>query len=224
MGVKETVKANLIRLRREHKLTQLELSEKINYSDKAISRWETGEVTPDVETLEHLSHLYGIPITAFFLAPDEQLSSAERKAQRRAEKKRRKAQKRAKKDERKGADAADKTPKDPTRPRRVALLIFSLCFLWTVALSLFSILNAVGLARVWMSFVWGVPATFAILTAYFAGRRHAVTLRVMLSLLVWTALTATYLQIAFWKLFPLLFLGIPLQTVILLLPFLKKKN
>ena len=60
MGVKETVKDNLVRLRREHKLTQLELSEKINYSDKAISRWETGEVTPDVETLEQLARLYDV--------------------------------------------------------------------------------------------------------------------------------------------------------------------
>ena len=225
MGIKETVKDNLVRLRREHKLTQLELSEKINYSDKAISRWETGEVTPDVETLAHLANLYGIPITAFFLAPPEQLSKSERKAQRSAEKKIRKAQKLARKDECTSTGTVPKSaPKDPTRSRRIALLIFFLCFLWTAALSLFTILNTVGLARVWMAFVWGVPATFAILCAYFGIRRHAVTFRVMLSLLVWTALTATYLQIANWMLFPLLFLGIPLQTIILLLPFLKKKN
>ena len=233
MGAKETVKENLIRLRREHKLTQLELSDKINYSDKAISRWETGEVTPDIETLEQLAMLYGIPITAFFLPAGAQLSKKERKTAKKAEKLQKKEKrlqekekKQQEKEERKTASAEKppKKPKDPTRPRRIAFLIFSLCFLWTVALSLFSILNTVGLTRVWMAFIWGVPATFTILSAYFGIRRHAVTFRVMLSLLVWTALTATYLQIAFWKLFPLLFLGIPLQTVILLLPFLKKKN
>lgn len=221
MGVKETVKENLIRLRREHKLTQLELSEKINYSDKAISRWETGEVTPDVETLEHLAELYGIPVTSFFLSAGEQLSKKERKLQKRTAKAQKKTEKKEVRDK---AEKSETKPKDPTRPRRIALLIFALCLLWTAALSLFFILAVAGLPRAWYSFIWGVPATFATLTLYFGIRRHAVTFRVFLSLLIWTALVATYLQIAIWKLFPLLFLGIPLQTVILLLPFLKKKN
>ena len=223
MEIKETVRENLIRLRREHKLTQLELSEKINYSDKAISRWETGEVTPDVETLAHLATLYGIPITAFFLSPGEQLSKEERKAAKKAEKKTQKEAKKAEKMACVKNDASQKKPKDPTRARRVALLIFSLSFLWTAALSLFFILHAASLGGAWCCFVWGVPATFLCLLFYFNARRHAVTCRVFLSLLVWTALVATYLQIANWALFPILFIGIPLQAIILLFPFLKKK-
>ena len=54
-GIKETVRENLIKLRKEHKFTQIELAERIGYSDKAISRWETGEVNPDIETLEKLA-------------------------------------------------------------------------------------------------------------------------------------------------------------------------
>ena len=65
-NIKEIVRENLVKLRKERKLTQIELSQKIGYSDKAISRWETGEVTPDVETLNALAELYGIPIAAFF--------------------------------------------------------------------------------------------------------------------------------------------------------------
>ena len=217
MSVKETVKENLIRLRREHKLTQLELSEKINYSDKAVSRWETGEVTPDVETLESLASLYGIPITSFFLPVGEKLSKKERKAQKRAVKLQ-------KKREKKTVEAPKKKQKDPARPRRIAILIASLCLLWTVALSLFFILDAAALSGAWYTFIWGVPATFSILFAYFFVRRHIVTSTVFLSLFTWSVLAATYLQIAVWRLFPLLFLGIPLQTVILLLPFLKKRG
>lgn len=233
MGAKETVKENLIRLRREHKLTQLELSDKINYSDKAISRWETGEVTPDIETLEQLAMLYGIPITAFFLPAGAQLSKKERKTAKKAEKLQKKEKrlqekekKQQEKEERKTASAEKppKKPKDPTRPRRIALLILSLCFLWTVVLSLFFILMEAKLSAPWQAFVWGVPATAATLSIYFGIRHHAVSFRVFLSLLVWTFLAATYLQIAIWKLFPILFLGIPPQTIILLLPFLKKKN
>ena len=221
MGIKETVKENLIRLRREHKLTQLELSEKVNYSDKAVSRWETGEVTPDVETLERLAQLYEIPITAFFLAPGESLSKKDRSALKRTEKQARKAKKcEAKKAAR---EAKPKPPKDPARARRAALLIFGLTLLWTAALSLFFILNGADLPSAFCTFIWAVPATFLTLCIFF-GMRHPITLRVLLSLFMWCALVATYIQTMNWKLFPLLFLGIPMQAIILLAHFLRKKS
>lgn len=65
-NIREQIRVNLVKLRKEHKLTQLELSERIGYSDKAISRWETGEVCPDVETLNSLAELYEVPISVFF--------------------------------------------------------------------------------------------------------------------------------------------------------------
>ena len=65
-NIKECIRENLILLRKENKFTQLELAEKIGYSDKAISRWEIGEVTPDVETLDRLATIYGVPISVFF--------------------------------------------------------------------------------------------------------------------------------------------------------------
>ena len=46
---------NLIALRKQMKLTQIELAEKINYSDKAVSKWERGESIPDVSVLLLLS-------------------------------------------------------------------------------------------------------------------------------------------------------------------------
>lgn len=79
-NIREIVRENLVKLRKERKLTQIELSQKIGYSDKAISRWETGEVTPDVETLNALATLYGIPIAAFFekYKPERPKSADER--------------------------------------------------------------------------------------------------------------------------------------------------
>ena len=59
---KEILVENLINLRKSNKLTQLELSEKIGYSDKAISKWERGESLPDLYTLALLADLYGITI------------------------------------------------------------------------------------------------------------------------------------------------------------------
>lgn len=65
-NIRQVVCENMIALRKAHKLTQLELSKKINYSDKAISRWEKGEVLPDYEVLDSLADVYGVNITYFF--------------------------------------------------------------------------------------------------------------------------------------------------------------
>lgn len=49
-------------LRKEKKLTQKELAEKINVSDKAISRWETGKGYPDVTSLVSLSEYFDVSV------------------------------------------------------------------------------------------------------------------------------------------------------------------
>jgi len=43
---KEILAANLSRLRREKGLTQAELGEKINYSDKSVSKWNGAKAFP----------------------------------------------------------------------------------------------------------------------------------------------------------------------------------
>lgn len=59
-NVKEIIAANLISLRKSNKMTQSALAEKLNYSDKAISRWEHAETLPDIETLCRICELYGV--------------------------------------------------------------------------------------------------------------------------------------------------------------------
>ncbi|MBR1868290.1 MAG: helix-turn-helix transcriptional regulator [Clostridia bacterium] len=53
---------NLIALRKRDKLTQAELAEKINYSDKAVSKWERGESIPDVAVLKSIGDHFGVTI------------------------------------------------------------------------------------------------------------------------------------------------------------------
>ena len=62
LELKETITNNLIHYRKLNNLTQATLAEKINYSDKAISKWERGESIPDIYTLTMLAELYGITI------------------------------------------------------------------------------------------------------------------------------------------------------------------
>ncbi len=69
---RETIIDNLVSLRKKNNLTQIDLAKKINYSDKAISRWETGEVLPDVEVLKTLSEIYSVPFSYLFEEHDEE--------------------------------------------------------------------------------------------------------------------------------------------------------
>ena len=49
-------------LRTEHGLTQKQLAELINVSDKAVSKWETGTAKPGVEMIRKISALYNISV------------------------------------------------------------------------------------------------------------------------------------------------------------------
>ena len=50
----------LVKLRKEHKLSQEQLAEKLGVSRQAISRWEAGETTPDLANLRGLCDAFGV--------------------------------------------------------------------------------------------------------------------------------------------------------------------
>lgn len=62
MELNEIVAMNIVELRKEHKMTQAELAEKLNYTDKAISKWERGESIPELATLKQLGDMFGVTI------------------------------------------------------------------------------------------------------------------------------------------------------------------
>ena len=60
--IKSIVAANIAELRQKNNMTQMELAEKLNYSDKAISKWERGESTPDVSVLVQIAALFEVSL------------------------------------------------------------------------------------------------------------------------------------------------------------------
>lgn len=50
---------NLTELRKAHNLTQSDIAEKLNYTDKSVSKWEQGAITPSIEVLCQLAKLFG---------------------------------------------------------------------------------------------------------------------------------------------------------------------
>lgn len=59
---RQVIAKNLIKFRKAFGLTQLELAEKLNYSDKAISKWERGESLPDIYVLQIIADMFGITL------------------------------------------------------------------------------------------------------------------------------------------------------------------
>lgn len=61
-NVNSVIAKNLVTLRKKSNLTQLQLAEKLNYSDKAISKWEKGEALPNINVLMALADFYEVKI------------------------------------------------------------------------------------------------------------------------------------------------------------------
>ena len=73
--LKKVVAGNIIKLRTSMNLTQAQLGEKLNYSDKSISKWERGESVPDVFVLKTIADMAGVTVDYIITphAPDEEV-------------------------------------------------------------------------------------------------------------------------------------------------------
>ena len=60
--LKKTVAENIIRLRTNANMTQAQLGEKLNYSDKSVSKWERGESLPDAYVLKNIAELFYVSV------------------------------------------------------------------------------------------------------------------------------------------------------------------
>lgn len=72
-NIKKNIAENLVRYRNTAGLTQSELAEKINYSDKSVSKWERAEGTPDIFVLCELAKIYGVKVDDFLTSEKESL-------------------------------------------------------------------------------------------------------------------------------------------------------
>ncbi len=60
--IKQNFSHNLLRLRKAKNLTQSKLAESLNYSDKAVSKWEVGAVLPDIETMVNIADFFDVKV------------------------------------------------------------------------------------------------------------------------------------------------------------------
>ena len=69
--LKNVLAENLIKYRKAANLTQAELAEKINYSDKAVSKWERAAGMPDVDVLKQIADLFGVTVDDMLTKSDK---------------------------------------------------------------------------------------------------------------------------------------------------------
>jgi len=63
--------SNLIALRNKANITQAELGEKLNYSDKSISKWERAEAIPDVTVMVNIANIFDVSVDYLITAHDK---------------------------------------------------------------------------------------------------------------------------------------------------------
>lgn len=203
--LKKQIGMNIASFRKHLGLTQAGLAEKLNYSDKAVSKWERGESVPDVLTLCQIAELFDVTVNELVTDPDA-LPSNSGAAQRVMEKAVEKTLKRK----------ADK----PTIIRLSSILV------WFVALFIFVILSSFDIPKTWLAFIYAIPADAIVVLTLRSAWRDFRWNQGLVSVIMWGGLLSIYMTLLMlagmnmWKLF---LLGIPGQIAILLWSRLYRK-
>jgi transcriptional regulator with XRE-family HTH domain len=193
--LKSRVGANIARLRKDRGLTQAELAERINYSDKAVSKWERAESLPDVLTLislaEHLgtdlNTLTGLPAAP---APDSI------------------------------PEPVPEIPAEPEKPAKkrytadkTVIQKLSSILVWVVALFLYMLLDAFDVKNLWLLFVFAIPANAIVLLSLRSAWKLYGINRLLISVILWGSLVTVYLlllvvaKVNVWRILPMGLLG-----------------
>lgn len=191
------VAKNITDLRRASGKTQLELAEQLNYSDKAVSKWERGESLPDVAVLKQIADLFHVTID--YLVSEEHSKEAQRIVYA-------------------GRDL---------RNRHIIMGISILLVLLAATLIFVVLNLVYGNAvRHWLCFAYAVPGSIIVWLVFCSiwfNPRHNF---LIVSLLMWTVLICIHLSLLLlgFNVWLIYLLGLPGQAIILLWSGLKFKK
>ena len=190
--LKNIIAENIIKLRKENKLTQAEFAKKINYSDKAISKWERAESIPDITILKQISDMFGVSIDYLVSKHDKNEKPV----------------------------VVEKTKK--SKINKISLTLLSMCPIWGIATLRFTLLLILAHKYVWIVFYISVPLSILIILIFNSiwgiKRRNYL----IVSIFVWSILLCIYFCLFKHNIWQIFILGIPAQIAIILWSTLKK--
>ena len=198
--LKTQIGANIAAYRKLAGLTQAGLAEKLNYSDKAVSKWERGESIPDVLTLVHLAEQFDITVEDLLSDPNA-LPGNPGKLEKAMTQVSEKALKR--------------------KANKNIILALSSTLVWFVALLAFVLLSSFDFLEKYscLLFFYAIPANAIVLLSLRSAWRDFRWNKALISIIVWGCLLSIFVTLItgwnyrFWKIF---LLGIPGQIAIFL--------
>ena len=198
--LKYQIGANIAAYRKRAGLTQLALAEKLNYSDKAVSKWERGESVPDVLTLMQLASQFGIPVNDLLTDPEALPGNPGTL-------------------EKAMTQVSEKALK--RKANKNVILALSSTLVWFVALLAFVLMSPFDFLEKYsrLLFFYAIPANAIVLLSLRSAWHDFRWNKMLISAIVWGTLLSIYvtlrvvLQVSYLKLF---LLGIPGQIAIFL--------
>ena len=198
--LKTQIGANIAAYRKRAGMTQMGLAEKLNYSDKAISKWERGESVPDVLTLALLAEQFGITVNDLLVDPNA-LPEETGVVQQAME------------------QVVEKTLKRKADKGIILKLSSILC--WFVALFLYVVLSAIPFTEEWswLFFVYAIPANAIVLLSLRSAWHDFRWNKALISIIMWGSLLSIYVTLFVfleWNIWKMFLLGLPGQLAIFL--------
>lgn len=184
--LKEIVAQNIFYLRTINHMTQFELGEQLNYSDKAVSKWERAESIPDAYVLKRISQLFNVSVDYILTEHSEQ------------------------------DEKVEPPPTKTKGRRRTLILNIAMVSVVTVALLTFVILaNATG-KYIWQIFIYMLPVMSIVGLVLSSVWKRTISIFMFLSSLVWSIPTTVYFAIGNYDLWLIFLIGIPVQILVFL--------
>ena len=188
--------SNIALYRKRAGLTQAALAEKLNYSDKAVSKWERGESMPDVMTLVQLANKFDITVNDLLLDPNElpgNPGSLEKAM----------------------VQVSEKALKRKANKNVILALSSILC--WFVALFIFVVVSSFDIPNGWLPFFYAIPANAIVLLSLRSAWRDFRWNKALISIIMWGSILSmhmTMLMLLDFNMWKLYLLGIPGQIAI----------
>ena len=235
--LRRIISANIQRLRLRSGYTQQELAAELNYTDKAVSKWERGESVPDVSVLLKIVRLFGV--TLDYLVTDHDAEGREATAavlEDEPEEVRLVPSKQAETPQESApviSPAAGQSKINNLadyfgyKPNLFTIALMSAASVWMIAVVTYVVLSIFvpSFTKTWMCFVFAVPATFIVLLIFnllWGKMEYSFTL---MSALLWSALASVFIFFLDkgqnWVLF---LIGVPAQILLILWSKLYKKH
>ena len=191
---------NISAYRKDLGLTQAGLAEKLNYSDKAVSKWERGESIPDVLTLMQLAGQFGVTVNDLLCDPNELPGNPGTL-------------------EKAMTQVSEKALK--RKANKNVILALSSTLVWFVALFAFVMLSTFDFLEKYscLLFFYAIPANCIVLLSLRSAWHDFRWNKMLITGIVWGSLLSIFVTVQiflnynFWKIF---LLGIPGQLAIFL--------